>query len=186
MNHLTVQAMYDLVDNRLDEKRKYEVEVHLGGCETCRRAVALERSVHHVIKNAPLIKAPNGLSAVIMVRLSTRTRDPLSVRILSKLGSFAAMALVLGVIGFAIVSVSDMKLKSMGTTSYVTRLAAPISEAYSKGVQTFTHRTSVITQSIESKSGAQFWNTIFIILLTFVVLAAADKMFGKRLTKLRS
>ena len=142
--------------------------------------------MRHVIKSAPLIKAPNGLSAVIMVRLSTRANDSVSVRILSKVGSFAAMALVLGVIGFAIVFVSDTNLKSPETSSYVTQLAGPIMAMFSKGAQTFTHQTSVITQIIESNSGARFWNTILVVLLTFGVLAAADKMICKRLTKLRS
>lgn len=186
MNHLTASELFELVDNRLDEGRKRGLEAHLAVCDRCRRAVELERSVRHVVRNAPIVKAPEGLSASIMVKLSTRADDSLILRLLGKLGNFIAMAAVLAVIGFVIVQVSDVKVRSAGSSSSFTHIVAPLTEMYTKGVQTFNYRTSAITQAIDSKSGARFWNTIFIVLLTFCVLAAADKMFGKRLTKLRS
>jgi predicted anti-sigma-YlaC factor YlaD len=186
MNHLTASELFELVDNRLDEERKRRLEAHLAFCDRCRRAVELERSVRHVVRSSPIIKAPEGLSALIMANLSIGANDSLILRLLGKLGSFVAMAMVLAVIGFVIVQVSDVKEKSGVLSSSFAQIVAPLTESYTKGVQTFIYQTSAITQAIDSKSGARFWNTIFIVLLTFGVLAAADKMFGKRLTKLRS
>ena len=185
MNHLTAQELVELVDDRLDEGRKRGLEAHLAVCDRCRRAVELERSIRHVVQNASLVKAPEGLSASIMGNLSTRADDSLSLRLLGKLGSFIAMAVVLAVVGFAIVQVSDVKVKSAGPPSSLTQIAAPFTEIYSKAVQTLNSRSSAIAKAIDSRSGARFWNTIFIVLLTFGVLAVADKLFGKRLTKLR-
>jgi hypothetical protein len=121
-----------------------------------------------------------------MVNFSTRANDSLILRLLGKLGNFVAMAVVLAVIASVIVLVSDVKVKSTGSYSSFTHTVAPLTEMCTKGLQTFNYGTSAITQAIDSKTGARFWNTIFIVLLTFGVLAAADKMFAKRLTKLRS
>ncbi len=186
MNHLTAQELFEMVDNRIDERTKHGLEAHLAVCDRCRRAVALEHSVRNVVRNAPVVKAPEGLSASVMLNISTRAYDSLILRLLGKLGSFIPMAVVLAVIGFVIVQVSDVKVTSAGSPSSFTHIVAPLTEIYTKGVQIINYRTSAITQAIDSKSGARFWNTIFTVLLTFGVLAAADKMFGKRLTKLRS
>lgn len=186
MNHLTAQALFELVDNRLDDGRKHEWEAHLAVCDRCRRTVALERSMQHVIRNAPVVKAPEGLSTLMMVNLSTQANDSLILRLLGKLGSFVAMAVVLAVIGFVIGMVSDVKVKSTGSSPSFTHIVAPLADIYKKGVQSFNYRASAITQAIDLKREARFWNTVFIVLLTFVALAAADKMLGKRLTKLLS
>ena len=42
-----------------------------------------------------------------------------------------------------------------------------------------------MTQAIENARRAQLWKTVFIIALSIGVLAAADRVFGRRFMKLR-
>jgi uncharacterized membrane protein len=116
----------------------------------------------------------------------TPARDPLVLRLLSKLGSFAAMIVVLAVIGFAIAQVSNVTEQSEKKSSSITQIVAPLSEMYAKGMQIFVYRTSTITQAIENAGDVQFWKTVFIVVLTIGVLAAADRLFSRRFIKLRS
>ncbi len=121
-----------------------------------------------------------------MVNVAALSRDSLALRVLGKLGSLVAMAVVLAIIGFAIVQVSSVNGQSDKTLSSITKITAPLSTMYTKGMQTFDHGTTTITEIIETTGDVQFWKAIFIIALAIGVLAAMDRMFGGRFIKLRS
>ena len=186
MNHPTTAELFEFIDNRLGKERSVQVESHLAECANCRRRIEFERSTRRIVQSEPLFRAPERLAALVMVNVAAPTRDPLLLRLLSKLGSFVAMIAVLAVIGLAIAKVSGGNDQPDKTSSYITQVAAPLSEAYTKGLQIFVHQTSTISQSIENTGDAQFWKTVFIVLLSIGVLVAADKLFGRRFIKLRS
>ena len=75
-----------------------------------------------------------------MVNVAAPARDPLVLRLLSKLGSFVAMIVVLAVIGLAIFKVSGTS-EQPDRQSAVNRLT--LSRRYrksiGKGMQTFVH-----------------------------------------------
>jgi hypothetical protein len=185
MSHPETPELFEFIDSRLDKERAGEVEAHLAVCALCRRRAELERSMRHIVRYEPLAKAPAGLSALIMVDLAAPMRDSLVLRLLSKLGSFVAMIVVLAVVGIIIVQFSNENEDSGRTSSSITQIVVPLSDMYTKGVQTFVYRTSAITQAIETKADVQFWKTVFVVLLTIGVLAGADRMFGKRFMKVR-
>jgi anti-sigma factor RsiW len=186
MNHLMTSELFEFVDNRLGKERAGQVASHLAECAHCRRRAELERSTRHIVQSEPLFKAPERLAALVMVNVAAPERDPLVLRLLSKLGSFVAMIVVLAVVGLAIVKVSGANEQPDKTSSSIIQVVAPFSEAYAKGMESFIDRTTTITQAMETKAGAQFWKTVFIVLLTIGVLVAADRVFGKRFIKLRS
>jgi hypothetical protein len=185
MNHPSPTELLEFIDDRLGKERAGEITAHLAGCALCRRKVELERSTRKIVRSEPLVKAPAGLSISIMVNLVTSPGDSWVLQLLGKLGSFMAMIVVLAVVGFAIVQVSSVNGESDKTSSSITQIVAPLSLLYAKGAQTFTLQMSKFTQAIETKSAARMWQTVFILILTIGVLAAADKVFGKRFMKLR-
>ena len=186
MNHPTTPELFEFIDNRLGKERAGQVASHLAECVLCRRRTELERSTRHIMQSEPLFKAPERLAALVMVNVAAPPRDPLVLRLLSKLGSFMAMIVVLAIVGLAIVKVPGAIDQPDKTSSSITHVVAPLSEVYAKGMQTFIDRTSTITQAIETTGDVQFWKTVFIIALTIGVLVAADRVFGKRFIKLRS
>lgn len=185
MNHPATTELFEFIDSRLAKERAREVAVHLTECAPCRRRVEFESSTRRIVQSEPLAKAPERLTASVMLNVAPRTRDPLALRLLGKLGSVAAMIVVLGVIGFAIAQISNVTDQSATTSSPISQIVAPISDAYAKGIQRFVDHTSTITQAIENAGDAQFWKTVFIVVLSVAVLAAADRAFGKRFIKLR-
>ena len=186
MNHPTTSELFEFIDNRLGKERAGQVTSHLAECAPCRRQAELERSTHHIVQSEPLFKAPERLAALVMISVAAPMRDPLVLRLLSKLGSLVAMIVVLAVVGLGIVKVSGTNDQPDKTSSSITQVVAPLSEVYTKAMQTFVNRTSTISQSIENAGDVQFWKTVFIIALTIGVLVAADRVFGKRFIKLRS
>ena len=186
MNHLTTSELFEFIDNRLGKERAGQVASHLAECVLCRRRAELEHSTHQIVQSEPLFKAPERLAALVMISVAAPMRDPLVLRLLSKLGSLVAMIVVLAIVGLAIVKVPGANDQPDKTSSSITQVVAPLSEVYAKGMQTFVDRTSAITQAIETTGDVQFWKTVFIIALTIGVLVAADRVFGKRFIKLRS
>jgi len=185
MNHPAATELFEFIDSRLAKERAREVAVHVAECTHCRRRIEFERSTRRVVQSEPLVRASERLAALVMINVAPQTRDPLALRLLGKLGSVVAMIVVLAVIGFAIAQISSVTDQSAPTSSSITKVVAPISDAYAKGIQTFIDHTSTITQAIENAGDAQFWKTICIVVLSVAVLAAADRAFGKRFIKLR-
>ncbi len=185
MNHPTTPELFEFIDNRLNKEHAGQVASHLAECTYCRRRAELERSTHRIVQSEPLFKAPERLAALVMVNVTAPARDPLALRLLSKLGSFVAMIVVLAVVGLGIVKVSDTNNQPDKASSSITQVVAPLADVYTKGMQTFVNRTSTITQAIENAGDVQFWKTVFIVVLTIGVLAAADRLFGRRFIKLR-
>lgn len=186
MNHPTSAELFEFMDRRLGEKRAGEIAAHVASCDQCRRRVALERSTRNIVRSEFLVKAPAGLSSSIMVNLGTPSRDSLALRILSKGGVVVAMLIVLSVIGFVIAQVSNAPDNSEATTSPVTKFISPLSDLFTTGTQSFIDRSSAISQTIESKAAPEFWKTLCFVILAIGILAAADRVFGKRFIKLRS
>ncbi len=185
MIHPSTPELFEFIDNRLSKVETDKITAHLVVCAPCRQRAELERSMRQIVRHEPLLKAPAGLAALVMVNVAAPSRDPLVLRLLGKLGSFVAMLVVLAVIGFAIVQVSSVNNQSDKTSSSITQIIAPLSEMYAKGMQTFVHRTLTITEAIETTGDIQFWKTVFIVALTIGVLAVADRVFGRRFVKLR-
>jgi len=185
MIHPTSPELFEFIDSRLGKEENAKIAAHLAVCAPCRRKVELERSMGRIVKDEPLVKAQAGLAALVMVNVTTPSRDSLVLRFLSKLGSLVAMLIVLAVIGFAISQVSGTNDRSDKTSPSITQIVAPASEMYEKGLEAFVQRTSAITQALETAGDVQFWKTVFIIALTIGVLAAADRVVGRRFIKLR-
>ncbi len=185
MNHPTTTELFEFIDNRLGKERAGKVASHLAECAYCRRRAELERSTHRIVQSEPLFKASEHLAALVMVNVAAPARDPLALRLLSKLGSFVAMIVVLAVIGLAISKVSSVNEQADNSSPSLTYVTTPLSEIYRKGIQTFMNGTSTISQSIENAGGVQFWKTVFMAVLSIGALAGADRVFGKRFMKLR-
>ena len=186
MNHPTSAEFFEFMDQRLDEKRAGEIAAHVAACDQCRRRVALERSTRNIVRSEFLVKAPASLSSSVMVNLGTPTRDSLALRFLSKVGAVVAMLIVLTVIGFVIAQVTNAPDNSEEKTSPVTKIVSPLSDLFAKGTQSFIDRSSAMSQAIESKAAPEFWKTLCFVILAIGILAAADRLFGKRFMKLRS
>ncbi len=186
MNHPTASELFEFIDNRTAVERAGQIASHLAECAQCRRKAELEQSTHRIVQTEPLVKAPDRMAAMVMVNLAPPARDPFPLRILSKLGSLVAMAVVLAVIGLAISRVSGTSAQHDDNPQLVDHIVAPLSDAYRKGIKSFTNETSALTPLIEKSAAAQIWKTVFIIGLSIGVLAAADRVFGRRFIKLRS
>ncbi len=186
MNHPTTSELFEFIDNRLGRGQTRQVESHLAECAHCRQWTELERSTRRIVQSEPLFKASEHLAALVMVNVAAPARDPLALRLLSKLGSFVAMIVVLAVVGLAIVKVPTVSEQSNSSSPLIDHAVAPLSEFYGKSIQTFVKGASAMTQTIENAGDPQFWETLFIVALTIGVLVGADRVFGKRFLKLRS
>lgn len=185
MNHPTTQELFEFIDNRLNEGRAATITIHLAECALCRRRAELERATRLMVRSEPLVKARAGFSASVMVNLVMPRQDSLVLRVLNKMGSLVAMIVVLVVIGIAISNVSSVTDQSDTTSTSITQLVAPLSAMYTKGTETFVNRSTTIAQAIENAGDVRFWKTVLIVALSIGVLAAADKVFGKRFLNLK-
>ena len=140
MSHPTTEELFEFIDNRRGKEETDKIAAHLAVCPACRQRVEMERSIKHIVRHEPLFNAPAGLAALVMVNVAAPSRDSLALRVLGKLGSLVAMAVVLAVIGFAIVQVSSVNDQSDKTLSSITKITGPLSTMYTKGMQTFYHR----------------------------------------------
>lgn len=185
MNHPTTTELFELIDNRLGKERAARIMTHLAECPRCRGWAELERLTRRTVQSEPLVKAPDRLAALVMVNVASPGRDPLLLRLLGKLGSFVAMLVVLAVIGLAIFKVSGASEQPDNSAPSIAHVVAPVSAVYEKGIQAFANGTSAMIQSFEKESSAQLLKTVFIIALSIGVLAAADRMFGRKFMKAR-
>jgi hypothetical protein len=185
MNHPTTPELFEFIDNRLEKERADQIASHLTECAHCRRKAEFEHATRRIVQSEPLIKAPERLAALVMVNVGAPARDPLALRLLSKLGSFVAMIVVLAVVGLAISKVSATNEQSDNSSTSITHVVTPLSEVYEKGIQSFTSESSAITQSFENSGDVQFWKTVFIVALSIGAIAAADRVFGRKFIKLR-
>ena len=121
-----------------------------------------------------------------MVNVAAPGRDPLALRLLSNLGSFVAMIVVLAVVGLAIVKVSGASEQSDSSSPLIDSRCRPVIGSLREGHTNIRERNVSDDPDNRKREYPQFWETLFIVALTIGVLAGADRVFGRRFLKLRS
>jgi anti-sigma factor RsiW len=74
MDHATPEKLLDLARDRLTPAEKTEVEEHLAGCDTCKRAASADRELDGAVTRLPAPAAPAGPAKRVEARFVKRRR----------------------------------------------------------------------------------------------------------------
>jgi anti-sigma factor RsiW len=114
MSCVTAERIYRYLDGELDQAERRDLERHLDGCPSCRRALAERRRVGEAAAGLPDLALPPGFSRRVMERIERPRVTALGWLVLAA-GSCASMVIVIaGLFLLAGHSLTDLVLGVQG------------------------------------------------------------------------
>jgi len=183
MNHLTTREILQYVDGTILNGERTSVVSHLEVCPRCGKEVEFQRALGRIARQEPLEAASEQLKGRVMERVAPGKQHLWFQKIIDNLGSVFAMIIVLGILGYALLTPTAWKSSDQPTV--ITDVLKTYSDLYGQAKQYLKTESTKLQSTWTPSSWTGSNRLIALTLLSLVILIAIDGLVLRKITKLR-
>lgn len=178
MTHLTTKQLMQFIDGTLDYASQAQCTSHLAVCERCRKEVELQKLIVRASRHQPLAKTSSALVRRVMTRVVPEHEKSWKSRVVDNLGNVFAMAMVLTILGYAIMNPGLFKVQQ--ESSRQSLVPQSVTALYAKITQAVSEQASVATKQVVTSTGTESNKIILLTVISLFILVAFDQFVLKR------
>jgi anti-sigma factor RsiW len=183
MKHLSTTEIFEIVDDTIANGARTKLMIHLEECAKCRQEVEFHRKLERSAKAAPLARPSRDFTARVLSRISPRTQQSWSSKIIDNLGSILAMGLVLTVVWYA--NTNPALSSSSNQITVFSQLAKTYVEYYSRAHDFLAQEKVRLVGEPSKEHGPSTDNAVTFTIVSILILAAFDRYVVRRVIKTR-
>ncbi|MEK6754692.1 MAG: zf-HC2 domain-containing protein [Bacteroidota bacterium] len=183
MNHLTTKEILQYVDGTILNGERTRVVDHLEVCARCRKELEFQRALGRIARQTPLETASTQLKERVMERVVPGKQHPWLQKVINNLGNVLAMAVVLGILGYALSTPTAWK--SPEQPAVITDVLKTYSDLYGQAQQYLKTQSAKMQSTRVSTSSTGSERLILLTFLSLIILIAIDGLVVRTIMRAR-